>query len=180
MSENTFEEQLQGAKPRCIENLRIKPAVLPEPWDDNFSLTYALACSCGHEPGRILGHPLKGLIPDVEDVEMVSPFFFECVACAKVSDILDTQVHGYNAEIGAREEEAYESVKLMGEGDPKPFACPSCRNDQFKVIVSFVFWDFDILEDEPDWPGQDFFNVFVLYGCCKHCQTPTLVCGMDV
>ena len=81
---------------------------------------------------------------------------------------MDTDVHGYHAEVG-KLEGGVGSAKLRGSGTPTAYACPACSKTVFRMVVGFVYWDFDIIEDEPALPAQEFFNVFLLYCTCSNC-----------
>ncbi len=99
---------------------------------------------------------------------LVSPFAFECSACSRVTELLDSDIHGYHAEVG-KLEGGIRSAKLRGTGPRTTFACPGCEKTSFRMVVGFVYWDFDILEDEPQLPAQEFFNLFLLYCTCVNC-----------
>jgi hypothetical protein len=117
----------------------------------------------------ILGYPLKQYNPEYGGPDFITPLSFKCSACATITQIIDTNIHGYHAEV-AKIEGGTGSATLRGNGEPSQFACPMCGENIFFVTVGFVYWDFDIMFDEPDSPGQEFFNVFLIYGQCKKCD----------
>src|SRR5581483_2200764 len=114
------------------------------------------------------GHRLEDLNPRNKGDLLVSPLAFGCSACGRVTELLDTDVHGYHAEVG-KLEGGVGSAKLRGSGTRTAYACPTCGKTVFRMIVGFVYWDFDIIEDEPELPAQEFFNVFLLYCTCAEC-----------
>jgi hypothetical protein len=37
-------------------------------------------------------------------------------------------------------------------------------------MVGFVHWDFDLIEDEPELPAQNFFHEFIMLCTCCRCR----------
>ncbi len=130
-----------------------------------------LACTCGEQRGRVLGYPLRDYNPNYDGPEcFISPLSFECTDCRKVTEIFDTDIHGYHSEV-AKIEGGIGSVKGRGEGPRQPFSCSACGEQVFVVTVGFVYWPaaFDLLFNEPGWPILEFFNVFLCHGRCVAC-----------
>jgi hypothetical protein len=149
----------------------LTPAELPVAWDDNCKSVWQLACGCGNDRGRVLGYALREYNSDYEGAEcFLSPLGFECSDCGKVTEVIDTDAHGYHSEV-AKIEGGIGSVKMRGEGPRQPFPCPACDRQVFVVIVGFVYWGvaLDLFLDEPELPAQEFFNVFLSYGRCVAC-----------
>jgi hypothetical protein len=107
---------LQTTPPACVAGFRVTPAKLPIKWDDSTRSVWRLACRCGGEHGRILGYPLGDYKdwPDGADC-FISPIGFECAACGAVTEVIDTEQHGYHAEL-AKREDGIGSTKYRGEG----------------------------------------------------------------
>lgn len=166
--ENDIEALVRRTPPACVKAFRLTPGQLPGPFDDNVTTVWQLACSCGGDAGRLVGHRLAKLNPGYKGDLLVSPLAFECSACNRVTELLDTDLHGYHAEVGKLEGEIG-SAKLRGTGARTAYACPGCAKTSFRMVVGFVYWDFDIIEDEPHLPAQEFFNVFLLYCTCVNC-----------
>src|SRR5262245_47285105 len=149
---------LQTTPPECVAGFHLTPAELPIEWDDSTRSVWRLACSCGGEHGRILGYPL-GDYKDCPDGAncFISPI--GCAACGKVTEIIDTDQHGYHAEV-AKREGGIGSAKYSGEGPRTAWRCPQCKGEQFALTVAFIFWEavLDLAADEPEWPPQEFFN----------------------
>lgn len=170
----TFERiahHLRRTPPSCVRGFRLIPAELPLYWDDSCKSVWRLSCSCGSEQGRVLGYSLREYNKDYNGPEsFLSPLSFECVTCGKVTEILDTDRHGYHSEVSKREG-GIGSVIYHGQGQPKPFPCRACRREIFEVTVGFVYWDsvFDLLFDKPELPCEEFFIVFLSYGRCAGC-----------
>ena len=110
-------QRLRTAPPTCVSGFKLTPAELPEPWDDNPRSVWQLACPCGSEHARLLGYAISDYTdwPGGENI-FISPIGFECAACGEVTEILDTDIHGYNAEVGKLEPDGVGSVKYRGEG----------------------------------------------------------------
>jgi hypothetical protein len=118
-----------------------------------------------------LGYPLRHYNPQYHGQEcFLSPLGFECIGCGKITEIIDTAIHGYHSEV-AKLEGGTGSAKLRGKGARLAFACPKCTSNVLEVTVEFVYWDaaFDLFVDEPELPCQEFFNVFLSYGRCAAC-----------
>jgi hypothetical protein len=178
MSEEPFEnelddaqiaEQIRASPPSCVAGFNLLSTELPVPWDDVFKTVYGIACRCGSQTGKILGYPLRDYNSSYEGDLLVTPIAFHCEQCSTVTEILDTDAHGYHAEV-AKLEGGVGSAKIRGHGSRSEYICPSCNTEIFKVTVGFVYWNFDIVYDEPDLAGQDFFNVFLMYGHCQKCN----------
>jgi hypothetical protein len=165
-------ERLRTTPPTCVRGFRLTPAELPVAWDENCKSVWRLACTCGEERGRVLGYPLRDYNLDYDGPEcFVSPLGFECSGCGKVTEIIDTDTHGYHSEV-AKIEGGVGSAKIRGEGPRQPFLCSACGAQVFVATVGFVYWDaaFDLLFNEPGWPILEFFNVFLCYGRCVGCD----------
>jgi hypothetical protein len=163
--------RLRAAPPSCIRGFRLTQAELPVAWDDNCRSVWRLVCACGEDRGRILGYPLRDYDPEYDGPEcFLSPLGFECSACGKVTEIMDTDLHGYHSEV-AKIEGGVGSVKIRGEGARQQFPCTACRAQVFVVTAGFVYWSaaFDLFLDEPELPFQEFFNLFLSYGKCVAC-----------
>ena len=175
MTTGEIEAHIRATPPACLQSLRVSSAELPGKADKNFKATWRLACKCGGDACRVLGYPLQDLNPDYKGQFWVGPLGFDCTKCGKVSEILDTNLHGYHAEV-AKLEGGTGSTQVLGTGKRSTFLCPNCDKSVFDVAVGFVFWHFDLIEDEPELPGENFFNEFLM-GCtcmkCDHVSEPT-------
>jgi hypothetical protein len=162
--------QLSQTPPTCISGFVSSPTELPEPWDDNPRSVWQLACRCGSKVGRLLGYPLKDYNNEYEGpMIFLSPLGFECCECGMVTDVLDTDIHGYHAEVSRLEGSDCGSAKLRGEGLRQAFRCPSCDADSFAMTVGFVFWYVDELLEEFDDKWENLFNVFLCHCKCSKC-----------
>lgn len=164
------EAHVRTAPPSCVRSFRLSPAQLPKPFDDNLTTVWRLACECecGGDNGRLLGHRLETLSSHYRGDLLVSPLGFECSACGRITELLDTDLHGYHAEVG-KLEGGTGSAKIRGTATRTAYACPACSGDSFGMVAGFVYWHFDIIEDEPHLPAEEFFNVFLLYCTCAAC-----------
>lgn len=170
-------EHIRNTPPSCIAGFRLAPAELPERFDDCFKVVYGLLCLCGNDQGAILGFPLSDLSRGYDGPDFVTPLFFKCGACGGVMRIIDSDIHGYHAEVG-KLDGGVGSTKIRGKGDPRSFHCPDCSQTAFSVIVGFVYWNFDVMLDDPHLPGQEFFNVFLIYGKCRNCGRSASVASL--
>ena len=167
-------DQIRQISPGCISGFRLSPAELPEPIKSYFSTVYRLSCFCGSDKGAILGYPLKDYNPTYGGSDFITPLSFRCAECSTHTGIIDTQIHGYHAEVG-KIEGGVGSSKIRGVGEPVPFICPGCCATVFSAVVGFVYWDFDIALDDSELPAQEFFNEFHIYGVCEGCGKASAV-----
>jgi hypothetical protein len=168
MDEEQLVELLQTTAPSCLRDFIVTPTQLPEPFDDNLCSVWQVACRCGGTQGRFLGYPLKDYNTDYDGpMCFLGPLGFECHRCYAVTELLDTDRHGYHADL-ARREGGIGSAKLRGQGPRHKWTCPDCHKDRFEVVVGFVFWYPDeLIEFDGEW--EELFNVFLCYCRCGHC-----------
>lgn len=152
---------LRETPPSCLEGFTARPAEARPASDDCLQTAWSLACACGGEGGRFLGHPLPA-----DPAVMISPLGFQCGRCDATTELLDTDVHGYHPEITRLAGEEGGSAKLRGAGPRTALRCASCAGDQFTLTVSFDYWSLDELAEEFDEDLQNLFNVF---GCECRC-----------
>lgn len=166
--------QVQINAPRCLAGFELSPVHQLDCWEERTS--WQLFCPCGANTGQVLGYSLKDFSPDYDGPEMfVSPLAFQCVACAKVTEIIDTGVHGYDGECG-------HPATIRGEGTRKAFACIRCGATAFTVTAGCSYPHFDLIEDEPDLEprSQDFFDCFGCLGVCTVCGTESAIANYEL
>jgi hypothetical protein len=169
MDQNDIAEYITKTPPSCVRSFQLAPTCLPEKCGEVLTTTWRLRCSCGGDIAKLIGYPLKDLNADYAGGDFVSPLAFECSRCQQITEIFNTTIHGYHAEI-AKIEGGTSLVKHHGTGTRAAFVCPTCAMPHFQMIVGFVYWDFDIVLDEPELPAQEFFNEFLLYCECVNCN----------
>lgn len=166
MAEIDFDEwfqriarHVQQTPPRCLGGFSFPAPKEPQPWAD--SVAWPLTCSCGGTTGQFLGYPSPS------GDWLLSPLAFRCSKCAMVTDVFDSNRHGYNSEIGSGGGCGYP----LGTGEPTAFACPKCSGTDFSVSGHFMHSHFDIIEDEPELEprAQDFFDSVDFRGTCTGC-----------
>jgi hypothetical protein len=103
------------------------------------------------------------------------PVAFQCPACGRITEFLDTEIHGYHREVARLEGDPIGPAKVRGEGPRAHFPCPQCRSTECVVAVAFFYWDaaFDLFLDEPELAAEDFFNELQSYGRCVKCGVVT-------
>src|SRR5205823_3801965 len=98
MNEEELVKRLRTTAPSCLRNFNATPSELPEPFDNNPCSVWQLACCCGNSRGRFLGYSLKDYNAEYNGPEsFISPLAFECSACKTITELLDTDRHGYHA-----------------------------------------------------------------------------------
>ena len=174
MTEDELIEHLQTTPPACISGFSPLPTQLDKPFDDNPTSVWQLKCGCGGERGYFLGHSLSKWVEQKQgelDI-FVGPLAIECSACDRVTELLDTEIHGYHADLAQREGEI-DSVKYRGEGPRQRYACPGCGGEEFTTKAGFVFWYPDELLEEFSERYEDLFNVFLCHCTCTGCGKPS-------
>jgi hypothetical protein len=134
--------------PTCIKELRITKAVRTD--DATEEWEYHVACRCGADDGRVLGHWL--VHPDRPPQKVfVGPLSLECQSCGAVTPVLDTTVHGYDASL-------HGDYNMKGSGVQVPF-----DNRFGQVIAAFTYQIDDLVEtaEESGVPAENLFD-----GCC--------------
>lgn len=172
-------QQVRTSPPSCLGGLRVTPH-LASTWDGR--ARWSLACSCGSTKGSVLGYPLHSCNPGyVGPPSYVGPLAFACAACGKATELLDTRLHGYNAEIGKLEGGSGDS-NYFGTGQRDRVPCPSCRQTEFSMDVYVSHPDFDLIEDEPVLGprAQEFFQWFDCQGKCAACGATCSLADFEV
>ena len=160
-------EKLLNTPPRCLAGFTVKPAKLKgvafDGHGSSLNKVYHLACACGHDRFRVLGHHTNNGRGD--DI-FVSPLALECAACGKLTELIDTDQHGYNAELDGS------SSTIRGEGERTPFACDTCGVRPMTAYARFEHSGEELadsfLETYPN--PHDFFSWFTLVGKCEGCH----------
>jgi hypothetical protein len=172
--------------PRCIAGFTALPTQLPKvEFDGHVSRSqlkfevpsgvtieapehinpvFTLSCKCGS--GRHYVHGYRWTNPDFHNVIVfLSPLVLECVACGKMTDLLDTDIHGYDAELGLV------TATVRAEGDRVVFECPTCGPQPLDAFVRLEYPDDLFSVDFPEFTGreQDLFTWFSLIGRCQQC-----------
>jgi hypothetical protein len=159
-------ELIRSTHPSCINDFGRRRTESPIAWTHAVALTaWQLSCRCGATAANFLGYPLSQYNRNYRGTAFVSPLSIRCSTCSSVTNLLDTARHGYHAEIGSR------SATIRGSGDPLSFPCAHCAGQLFEPTVVFLYWNLDLIEDEPHLipRAADFFNEFVAFGKCTEC-----------
>jgi hypothetical protein len=141
-----------------------------------------LACSCGATTGKLLGYPLKEFNPEYAGPPLfVSPLAFQCAACGRRAEVIDTKEHGYNSEIGKAAGQSFDS-NCRGSGEPQAAACPACGGEEFAVTAFCCHQHFDLIEDEPELEprAQEYFDGFECRGRCVACGRESSIAGFEL
>ncbi len=173
--------------PRCIAGFTARPAELTGvEFDGHVSMSqlnfevppgitidapehinpvFALSCQCGGT--RHYVHCYRWLNAEFNNaVVTLSQLSLECAACRKMTALLDTDVHGYDSELG------HVSATLRAQGERVMFECPTCGRQPLEAFVRFEYPD-DLFDgDFPEFAGkeQELFTWFNLVGRCPQCS----------
>jgi hypothetical protein len=145
-------------------DLDVPPGVRIEA-PEHINPVFALSCRCGGT--RHYVHSYRWVNPDFNNaVVYLSPLKLECPSCRNITDLLDTDVHGYDGELG------HGSTTVRAEGEQIVFECPQCGRQPFECIVRFEYPD-DLFDgDFPEFKGREhnLFTWFSLIGKCGQCS----------
>jgi len=171
--------------PRCVSGFTLRPVTLSDvSWDGHASPSqlnttvegvqiegtehvnpvFWLHCTCGCDSHLVLGHYWRN--PDYHDfLVFVSPLALTCCACGKVTELFDSDNHGYDAEIGAI------ASNHRGTGKRSEFACKRCGPQGFQLFARFEYPDDRLAQSGDEFRGreQDLFSWFSLVGKCSAC-----------
>lgn len=155
--------------PRCLMEFVIAPAHLEgvafDGHGEELNTIFSVSCSCGHNRHFILGHYWRN--PAYKNVLVfVSPLALRCEACGEITELIDTDVHGYDSELGNG------SCTMRGKGRRDEFKCEECGVHPFNVYARFEYPDDLFTDDFQDFRGreQDLFTWFSLVGTCSNCS----------
>jgi hypothetical protein len=173
--------------PRCIAGFTARPTELPGVEFDghgsmsqlkfdvppgvrieapeHFNPIFALSCRCRGD--RHYVHAYHWINPNYPgDVIILSPLVLECAACGRMTDLIDTDLHGYDAELG------HGSATVRAEGERAVFECPTCGRQPLEAYVRFEYSDSLFDRDYLGFTGreQELFSWFSLLGKCPLCS----------
>jgi hypothetical protein len=158
--------------PRCIRELN--PVQLTEMVPGmatyNFVAYFRVGCPCGERATYLLGYFMEDKGPGRVRV-FVSPLALECPACGRVSELIDTQQHGFGGENDC-------DCNMTGEGPRTWFPCPQCGEVPLAVIPGFSYQGDDDPFDIRERP-QDFFGAFWVCGECSQCGQLLTITGFE-
>lgn len=178
-------EYLRNNPPRCISGFIAKPIELPGTQFDGHASSsqvkqesskqprieardyinpvFSLSCQCSNK--RFFVHCYRWVNPDNGNVVILSPLVLECDVCRNKTDLLDTDVHGYESELG------YGSCTMRAQGNQVVFECPTCGRQPLEVFARFEFSQDLFDEGFPKAVGleKELFSWFSLCGTCPKC-----------
>ncbi len=155
--------------PRCLASYLLAAARMPDAsWDghgEELNPVFLVQCTCGGTDHAIHGFSWQN--PDYpESAVFLSPIDLACTSCTKRSLLIDTDLHGYDAELG------HGSTTVRGEGDPTTFQCESCGGDSMKTLIRFEYPP-DVFGPEfNEFAGSrsDLFTWVTVVGRCTGCD----------
>jgi hypothetical protein len=173
--------------PRCIAGFVARPTELPGvEFDGHISMSqlnlevppgvtidapehtnpvFNLSCRCGGDGHYVHCH--RWANPDFRNqVVTLSPLDLECSACRAITPLLDTDAHGYDAELG------HGTATVRGQGERVVFECPICGRQPLQAFVRFEYPD-DLFDgDFPEFAEreEELFTWFSLVGRCSKCS----------
>ncbi len=170
------EERVRITPPRCLCGFQVKPSALSgmvfDGHGEPLNAVFQLRCACDGEQFLVLGHHKTNQGHSI----FVSPLALRCSACSKTTELIDTNEHGYDPELGHR------ATTIRGEGERTPYACPECGVRPMSAHARFEHSG-EVLEDSyGDFSGrqhQDLFTWFSLVGECSGCKQVLYVADFE-
>jgi hypothetical protein len=157
---------VRNTPPTCVAGaapILDDPDPEPDPRDtEQFGTTFRLGCPCGSRHTTVLGHPTKV----GTKVLVLSPLALQCPECDRVTEILDTDLHGYDPEVSG------DSATMRGSGERQPYRCSACGEGAGEAVATFSFNDPEGLHTLPEQLAgreQDAFDWFALDWQCSAC-----------
>jgi len=145
-------------------NFEVPPGVTIDA-PEHINPVFALSCYCGVNKHFVHCHRWTN-VDFRNQIVILSPLDLECATCARTTPLLDTDLHGYDAELG------HGSASARALGERVVFECPTCGRQPFQAFARFEYPD-DLFEDDfPDFAGRqhDLFTWFSLVGRCLQCS----------
>ena len=123
---------------------------------------FALSCQCGQSEFHVEGFQVE----DPDGPLFLSPMAVRCTSCGKTTPLLDTDVHGYDAELG------HGSSTRRAEGLPGRFRCGGCLGDRSSLFMRFEYTQdlFDGSLDDVAVAKEDLFTWVTAVGRCSSCH----------
>jgi len=132
---------------------------------EHINTVFSLACKCGGDSHYVHGYRWRN--PDFDNtVVFLSPLALECSNCGAKTALLDTDIHGYDAELD------HGTATANGKGDSFVFECGECGRQSLKTYARLEYPG-DLFDgDLPEFQGreQDLFTWFSLLGYCPKCS----------
>lgn len=154
--------------PRCLAPFAVTPAQLPDTeWDghgEKLNPVFLANCTCGSSAHRIHGFSWEN--PDYPGQRIfLSPIELTCASCSKRTLLLDTDVHGYDAELG------HGTGTARAQGDAGNYRCKSCSGELMEVLVRFEYPEDVFGDDFKDFRSTraDLFTWVSIVGSCTGC-----------
>lgn len=155
--------RLSQTPPSCLQNLAVVRADGEREIVGGLQTRWELGCRCNGRGFHFLGHPLAS-----DPAIYLGPLALECIACGQTTELLDTDIHGFHAEV-ARVEGGVGSAKLRGEGPRSTYACPGCDATGCEVSTAFDYWGLDELAEMTEEGGYAVDNLFNVFWCDCRC-----------
>ena len=165
--------EFDGHASRSHLDIKVPPGVTIEA-QEQVNPVFSLSCRCGSIWHYV--HCYRWVNPDyMNEIVTLSPLVLECAACRMKTDLLDTDIHGYDSELG------HGSATARAQGDRVAFECPSCGPQPLETFVRFEYLD-DLFDgDFPEFVGreQELFTWFSLVGRCLQCSQVLAVADFE-
>ena len=163
--------------PRCLAGFKAKalaeglPSLTFDGHREEWNPVFALSCACGGTEFRVAGYALTE--PDYS--LFLSPLVAGCSSCGQVAALLDSDIHGYDAELG------HGSCTRRAEGTPTDFRCPSCSANRGALFMRFEFTQdlFDGSFDEVQVEKEDLFTWVTCVSRCSECGQDNSVADFE-
>ncbi len=163
--------------PRCIEGLQATaleaglPDVQFDGHGEEWNPVFALSCSCGASEFQLKGYHLV----EPEYSLFLSPLEAVRTSCQTTTLLLDTDLHGYDAELG------HGSGTRRAEGKESVFRCLDCSAERGSLFMRFEFTQdlFDGSFDDVQVQKEDLFTWVSCVSRCSSCGKQNLVSDFE-
>jgi len=136
--------------------------------------SYEMSCTCGSPNYKIHGYIWNN--PDFNNEEVfLSPIELECLTCHLRKIAFDSDIHGYDAELG------HGVYTVRGKGIASAYTCKVCKGDAFVIQSHFEYPDdvFDGSFESHEGRELDLFTWYTMIGTCKRCTKKHSVASFE-
>jgi hypothetical protein len=104
-----------------------------------------------------------------------------CSECGSTIEVLDTKLHGYDAECDKASGVSYDA-HYRGNGPRTAIPCSNCGLTEFVAKATFGHSHFDLMQDIPELEplAHDYFDAFTCRGTCCKCEKESILVSFEL
>jgi hypothetical protein len=160
--------------PRCLAGFEVQRTPVDgltfDGHGEEINTLFKINCPCSHGRSHVLGYYWRN--PNyANSIVFIGPVALRCDLCGEITELIDTEVHGYDAECG------HGSATRRGEGERAEFRCEKCGASPMEVSIRFEYPDDLFNADFKTFRGreQDLFTWVTILGKCCSCSRKDVI-----